>query len=136
MQRTRIISVDPASTVVASSGKLGRMPKATDPELLARAAVLLAGGMSARAVARQVMREFPGRSISHTRVAELAPAINVELAPGRTVGIPQPRPATSERRQLAREMVLYEDPTLSYDEIGQVLGCSKARAHQLATDGK
>lgn len=109
------------------------MPKATDPELLARAAVLLATGMSARAVARQVCAEFPGRSISHTRVAELAPALNIELQPGRPVGIPQPslpKVKTSPLRDQLREFLLYQPP-LQGQEMAQILDVSAQRISKL-----
>ncbi len=121
------------STPVAEPVKLRGMPKATDPELLARAAVLLATGMSARAVARQVCAEFPGRSISHTRVAELAPALNIELQPGRPVGIPHPQEPTSPHRHIVRDL---HAQGLTLGEIAEQVPLSRERIRQLISDGK
>lgn len=114
------------STPVADLGKHRRMPKATDEEVLQRAALLLGRGMRAR----QVERELQG-AISATRVRELAKSLRVDLPAGRPEGARAPRTLTSERRLLAHELALYEDPPVSINEAANILECSKQRVSTL-----
>lgn len=122
----------PASTGIVRRRTLGGMPKQTDPVLLARAAVLLAEGMSARAASRRIAEEFPGKTLSHTRIATLAPALNIELQPGRPVGIAQPREKTSPHRELVRDL---HAQGLSLGEIAEQVPLSRERIRQLISDG-
>jgi transposase-like protein len=105
------------------------VPKQFPPELKIRAVALLLELKNAERAAAQVMREFPGFSVTGQSVARWGKGLRVKLRKGRRQGAPGSRKQTSPHR--ARVLELLAQGTTQSD-VARMLGISRQLVHALS----
>ena len=105
------------------------VPKQFPPELKIRAVALLLELKNAEHAAAQVMREFPGFSVTGQSVARWGKGLRVKLRKGRRHGAPGSRKQTSPHRPRVLELLAQGN---SQADVARMLGISRQLVHALS----